>query len=55
MIKATKVGKKDDEIKLMLMDFSIEYRVKEEVFDSKKEAEDEENIKEAEDEENITK
>ena len=54
-VRAFKVGKKDDEIKLMLMNFSIEYRVKEEVFDTKKEAEDEENIKEAEDEENITK
>ena len=54
-VRAFKVGKKDDEIKLMLMNFSIEYRVKEEVFDSKKEAEDEENSKEAEDEENITK
>lgn len=42
-VRAFKVGKKDDEIKLMLMNFSIEYRVKEEVFDSKKEAEDEEN------------
>ena len=40
-VRALKIGKKDDKVKLMLMNFSIEYRVKAEVFDSKKEAEEE--------------
>ena len=47
-VRAIKVGKKDDQIKLMRMNFSIEYRVKEEVFDTKKDAEDAEEIEQEE-------
>lgn len=54
-VRAIKVGKKDDEIKLMLLNFKTEYRVKEEVYDKKKDAEDAQSPEEKALEEDATK
>ena len=40
VVRAIKIGKEDDKIKLMTVKFKKELRIEEEVFDKKKDAED---------------